>query len=433
MTNKISFCIALSLAFLNTASAQTEEKLKQYPSVAVGIGVLTFDGDIGSGVDVSSFGRIKTGYNVTIEQRIKKTFGVSFSGTYGRVADSQNGKINGLNFQSEITQLDLNLVLHLDNDIFLKSKNEFAPYLFSGIGFLKFNPYTDVKDKNGTYYNYWSDGTIRDLPENDPNAISADFIQRDYKYETKLIDSTTNYSRTSFAIPVGVGFTFKMSDHIGMNIAGTYYFTMTDWMDNKKEGKNDRYLFAHAAIKYTFGKQTADNSSAIYKSVDFTSVDKTDSDGDGVIDANDKCAATPKGVKVDVKGCAIDTDEDGVPDHLDKEPQTKKGSLVDINGTTITEQMLSDRQTLWDSIATERSQLFNENPSLKYLQAIDSKTVKNPNKINNIPAAIKPADTDGNGIISSSEITGAIDTFFEGESPFTVELLNDLIDYFFEQ
>ncbi len=57
-----------------------------------------------------------------------------------------------------------------------------------------------------------------------------------------------------------------------------------------------------------------------------------DSDGDGVIDSNDKCPNTPKGVEVDVNGCCLDTDGDGVPDYRDKCPQTPKGAKVDENG-----------------------------------------------------------------------------------------------------
>lgn len=45
-----------------------------------------------------------------------------------------------------------------------------------------------------------------------------------------------------------------------------------------------------------------------------------DTDGDGVQDSADQCPDTPKGVKVDTKGCPIDTDKDGIADYLDKCP-----------------------------------------------------------------------------------------------------------------
>lgn len=45
-----------------------------------------------------------------------------------------------------------------------------------------------------------------------------------------------------------------------------------------------------------------------------------DSDGDGVADKDDQCANTPKGTKVDSKGCPLDQDNDGVPDSQDECP-----------------------------------------------------------------------------------------------------------------
>jgi len=57
-----------------------------------------------------------------------------------------------------------------------------------------------------------------------------------------------------------------------------------------------------------------------------------DSDGDGVIDANDKCPNTPKGVAVDENGCCLDDDNDGVPNYKDKCPKTPAGVAVDENG-----------------------------------------------------------------------------------------------------
>jgi len=57
-----------------------------------------------------------------------------------------------------------------------------------------------------------------------------------------------------------------------------------------------------------------------------------DSDGDGVPNEIDACPDTPKGVKVDSRGCPIDSDGDGIPDYLDKCPGTPKGVEVDCDG-----------------------------------------------------------------------------------------------------
>ena len=57
-----------------------------------------------------------------------------------------------------------------------------------------------------------------------------------------------------------------------------------------------------------------------------------DSDGDGVADADDQCPGTPAGAKVDAKGCALDSDGDGVADYADKCPGTPAGAKVDKDG-----------------------------------------------------------------------------------------------------
>jgi OOP family OmpA-OmpF porin len=59
---------------------------------------------------------------------------------------------------------------------------------------------------------------------------------------------------------------------------------------------------------------------------------RLDSDGDGVYDDVDDCPGTPKGARVDARGCPMDSDGDGVYDGLDKCPGTPKGAIVDKDG-----------------------------------------------------------------------------------------------------
>lgn len=434
MKKKILLTIVLLFAIVGITNSQDEKskKAKQLPSVALGLGVLSFDGDIGNGVNLTSLSRIRGGYNLTIEQRIGRVIGVSFNGIYGKLADSESSAKRNLNFESKIIQADLNLVLHLDNDFLFKRSSIFAPYLFVGFGYLQFDPYGDLTDKNGVKYNYWTDGTIRDLAD---STNGATIIQRDYTYETKLNDSA-KYSSSTFALPVGLGVNLKIVDNLFINLGATYYMTMSDYIDNFKSGKNDSYIYANVSLQYNFGKPY-DDSNPVYNTVDFSSLDNLDTDEDGVKDGEDVCPGTPKGTKITPNGCPEDSDEDGIADYMDKEPLTKKGAFVDENGVTITEKMIADRQTQFNAQATERSNLFNENPSLKYLKEVEAKSKSarkaNPKGTSNIPFALKSADVNNDGYISTDEIAKAIDLFFEGDSEFTVEKLNDLIDFFFEQ
>jgi len=63
--------------------------------------------------------------------------------------------------------------------------------------------------------------------------------------------------------------------------------------------------------------------------------DTADSDGDGVIDANDECPDTPEGAPVNDAGCALDSDGDGVGDAEDACPNTPEGTAVDADGCAL--------------------------------------------------------------------------------------------------
>ncbi|MET0049884.1 MAG: OmpA family protein [Candidatus Thiodiazotropha sp.] len=58
----------------------------------------------------------------------------------------------------------------------------------------------------------------------------------------------------------------------------------------------------------------------------------SDTDGDGVVDEQDRCPDTPAGVSVDAQGCIPDSDGDGVADNLDQCPGTPQGAQVDDQG-----------------------------------------------------------------------------------------------------
>lgn len=414
--------LAVSLCFFNTAFAQL--------SVTGQVSGLKYLGDVGQKNNANFFSDMRLGYNLSIEYRIGKVLGIGIDGLYGKLAGTDNDKTSHLNFESKIMGGGLNLYAFFDK--LGEKEKEVAPYIHAGFGYLMFDPYGDLRDKNGTVYNYWSDGSIRNLSEQPSNEPLSVILKRDYTYETQLKDSLKSYARNTFYIPVGIGAKFQMGFRTSLRIGVAYNICMSDYIDNYKKGGNDSWASASVGINVHFGKKPQDS----YSGVDFKAVDNSDTDGDGVKDIDDRCFGTPKGVKVDAKGCPEDKDDDGVFDYMDKELTTKKGAKVDGNGVTIDEDAMAKRQLEWDSLSVERSEGFNAAPSLAYLEKVENKSKENQSKsgkTSSIPADFLPADINKDGYISAKEITQTIDAFFEGDSSFNVEKINRLIDFFFEQ
>lgn len=400
--------------------------------ISAGVSGLKFNGDVGKERNTNYFGDARLGYNFGVDYRVGKVLGFGLNGVYGTLQGTDNSANSHRNFQSKIMGGEFNVMAFFDK---LKDTQKVAaPFISVGIGYLKFNPYGDLKDQNGSTYNYWTDGSIRDLPQdplnaNDPYSI---IVKRDYKYETELKDSIANYSRSTLYIPINLGMKFQMGLRTSVRFAVNYNIALTDYMDNYKSGGNDSWIAGNITLNYNFTKKPKDE----YANIDFSSIDNSDYDNDGVIDTKDDCLGTPKGAKVNSHGCPTDTDGDGIEDYMDTEPNTKPGAKVDGFGATINEEDYAKRQLEWDSLATERSEGFNVAPSLNYLKQVETKAkdVKEKSgKTTKIPAELQPADINKDGYISAEEITKSIDSFFDGASSFNVEKLNRLIDFFFEQ
>ena len=405
---------------------QAEEKHK--PAVMLGVSALKFYGYVGRNSTLNPMLDTRLGYFLAVEQRFGKVLGVEVTGLYGKLAGTDYSPASHANFQSQIMQGHVMLTANFDN--VFKNDPLVSPFLNVGIGYMVFNSYTDSKAANGKDYNYWKDGSVRDQPDSLQYYFTAHSLRRDYNYETKL---KSNNVTGCLVLPMGGGLNFHFGQRWTTSIGVNYTMCFTQWIDGV--GKNNNaYLSGNVGLQYEF-KSKAKNNDVDYSGVDFASVDHLDADKDGVPDDKDDCHGTPKGIKVDGKGCPVDTDSDGVPDYLDKEANTAKGKKVDGFGVTIDEKEIAKHQSEWNSLAPERSKVFNVAPSQAYLKKVEAESRKaqaagNAKKV--IPDNLKVADFNHDGFISAAEITETINAFFDGNAAITVDMINQLIEFFFE-
>lgn len=431
----------------------------KYPAITLGAGVTGFIGDY-TQAKVFELGRHRTSINVGIEQRLIKTLGLSANFMYGGVSANERVTEAPRNFGSTVMAGDLRAMFYFDNGWLLKFKSRFAPYLFGGVGYQMFDPKTDATDANGVAYNYWTDGTVRNLPQLQTNLGIAQIINRDYNYETAI--TTPGLAKNSLIIPFGAGLRYKLAGMLDAFVQGTYFMTMTDDMDGVKAEGNDAYLNVSAGIQVRIGKGPKDPNKERFKGVDYKEIERTDSDEDGVRDLIDKCPNTPKGVTVTKEGCPeniTDADNDGILDFEDKETNTPAGAIVGPDGKQIPDAVFEKQGN--DTIAVPRNARKNfpsslpEKVKVNYQGLPENKINppvqpssgsgnggnidKSPSNVETAPKTVVPiptkyvgVDTNADGVVDAKEIARVVDEFYDGKSKYTIDEIYELIDFYYD-
>ena len=238
------------------------------PTIGLGVGMFKFYGDI---LDAKYGNPLVSniGYDLHVKQRINPFLNTKFYVLFGTLSANERSSDRNLNFKSNITVGGFALEYNFDQ--FLPKKRIINPYISLGIESVEFLSKTDLYDQYGNEYNYWSDGSIRNLPENDPNAANAIRIQRDYFFETDLremnYDDKGKYSERTFSIPMGIGAIMHLSENIDFTVGTTYHYTFSDLIDNVVEESagerignqpgnkgNDKFLMSSFSVSYNFLK-----------------------------------------------------------------------------------------------------------------------------------------------------------------------------------
>lgn len=347
----------------SSVSAAAPARFTFQPAMALETGMLSFYGDLYEKHFISpQVSRI--GYGFSFSQPLNPSLRVGLYALTGKLGANERLVNRNTNFESNIFSGGLQLeytFAHLLNE-----KARVFPFITTGFNWFSYNSKTDLKDANGNSYFYWTDGSIRNLDENDPNAINAVILQRDYVFESDIralnLDGFGNYPVNSFAVPAGAGILLKLTGHWEVKAGAVMHFSFTDYIDGvtdksigtrQGDTRKDHFMMTSVTLRYNLfdpkkNKDAAGND--LYAGVDYKELAKSDYDEDGVIDAEDLCGDTPKGVAVDRNGCPIDSDKDEVPDYRDDETASAPGAIVNERGVTLSDSaILMQHEMYWDS------------------------------------------------------------------------------------
>lgn len=355
------------------------------------------------------------------------------------------------NFSAQLKLIDLSIRYHP-----LKG-NDLSPFVQAGIGNTWFSSYTNLKDRLGNPYYYWSDGSIRNMPESEYNAISATPIVMDNTFETPLA-----IEQRSIYIPLLAGLEMPIGNSLRFSIAAEFLLLQSDNMDrNTNTQAWDQIRGVNASVSWSPDLRKRNQRAAKpkkptsllpppdYSNVDFKELLNTDEDGDGVNDLKDLCYGTPKGYPVDEHGCPADRDGDGIPDAGDAEPDTPPGLPVHSNGVAMSDEEIQQQYN--DSISFHVKVLrrihkpsrpypvrkhIPESNYRKYLELLEEHPEWRQSEIltpRELPAELRAIDTNRDLILSLRELEEAAHKLFDGTLPeLNPEILRQAIRYAFE-
>ena len=285
---------------------------KLQPKVLFGLGQFNFEGDISDTRNNGLIGR--TGMQFGLSANLNDFFDAALILEEGIVrVEGTNHENLPENFMSTVNTIGLRFAYNFKT-IFKNTK--INPFATAGLTYLKF----DSKGSN--------DATNE--------AYEIDLL------DEYIVANGERYSQNSFSLPVGLGLNIEVSDRMNFNVSTVMHLTGTDYIDNIVNGNHDAYTVTSASFIYDIFCYTCEERyepkyhDDYLVNVNFEVLDKEDSDRDGVIDIDDLCPKTPKGISVDEFGCPVDTDLDGVADYKDTEPETPKGSIVNAQGVQLT-------------------------------------------------------------------------------------------------
>lgn len=412
------------------------------PVIAGGIGMFGFLGDVKNNQGNPFFGM--PGYKVNISTFVDNNHYVKanfyfITGSVVANERSYNNLQRNLNFRSDINLFGVNLNYGFGH--FVKGTKKITPFVSTGIEIMQFNSKADLLNSEDISYHYWSDGTIRNLPESQNLTEIPSILRRDYSYETDLRDEVDwgygEYEQQAIVIPVDIGLDFTITDRIMIRAGASVHYTFTDYLDHlapdnnqniKANNLHDMFTYTYVTFHFDlFSEAKTYTVEKLFADYEFDYTLFEDEDNDMVFDHADECPDTPLNVAVDSLGCPYDDDNDGVPNYRDQEKNTPEGAYVDENGVELSDDELI--ALLDNSTAVNRKEID------LYIQNIESITYSKYFGISNlqIPDKFKQVDLDNDGYISFDEVLDTIDDFFDFQSTLTTEDIYELNEFFFAQ
>jgi hypothetical protein len=204
------------------AFAQQSFKKNRYWSIGGCLNAMNYVGDLDPGPSFLSPSIKFTRYNfgITALYRIEPRISLRGTFSYGRIkgADSEsanyddkniNRLFRNLSMRNQIYEFKMDVVIDLfENRGKYTKRPDYTPYIFAGLAYFHHNPEGLTPDGN------WV--SLRNL----------------HTEGQGLAGGAKPYSLNQIALPIGVGFRYKLAKHLDLAFEIGWRFTTTDYLDD---------------------------------------------------------------------------------------------------------------------------------------------------------------------------------------------------------
>jgi hypothetical protein len=212
----------LLTSFVNDSYGQKFNPSNRYFSIGGCLNAMNYVGDIDPGPSFVSPGIKFTRYNfgVTGLYRLYPRLSARATVSWGRVAgsDAENSnyasrnvtrKFRNLSFRNDIIEVKVDAVIDLfENRGKYTKRVDYTPYMFVGLAYFHHNPKGQTPDGN------WVN--LRNLSTEGQG----------------LEGGPKQYSLHQIALPIGLGFRYKLAKHLDLAFEIGWRFTTTDYLDD---------------------------------------------------------------------------------------------------------------------------------------------------------------------------------------------------------
>ncbi|MFN6943480.1 MAG: DUF6089 family protein [Cytophagaceae bacterium] len=247
MKKKLTYTLlAIACIFtFETGFAQKFNKKFRYTSVGVNVNSMNYVGDLDPNPSFLSPGLkySRPNIGISLTQRLYPSLSLRGNVSYGRIqaSDVNNANYNPQNIHRRIRNLSFR------NDIFeikfdavwdlLENRNnyyrrvDYTPYLFTGIAYFYHNPHAKT-----------------------PEAMGGQWVDL-----RPLQTEGTMYSLHQIAIPLGVGFRYKLNKNFDVAFEIAWRFTFTDYLDDVSDSYMGREYFGQNELAIAMQDRSMEN------------------------------------------------------------------------------------------------------------------------------------------------------------------------------